>query len=135
MPATFGKRSVPDALLTTTKALPAAAASNSHDGIDLGGGRIPEGSRLICAVPATPSLVDAKKITLTVEDSADNSSFAAVASLGAQTITGADSEGGAETELSWILPSDVRQYVRVTQAVESGGGTNTAISTTVQVLR
>lgn len=123
-----------DANLNRSKALPAAGASASSDSINLGafagfGSIRPEEVNLIFGVPATPSLTEAKVITLTIEDSADNSSFTAIASIAARTITGqAAAAGGAAFEDKIPLPYDARQYIRITAAVESGGGSNIAVS-------
>jgi hypothetical protein len=123
-----------DASLNRSIALPAANASASTTGIDFGafagiGSIRPEEVNLIFGVPATPSLTEAKVITLTIEDSADNSSFTAVASIAARTITGAAAAaGGAAFEDKIPVPYDTRRYVRLTAAVENGGGSNIAVS-------
>jgi hypothetical protein len=123
-----------DASLNRSIALPAAGASASTTAIDFGafagiGSIRPEEVNLIFGVPATPSLTEAKVITLTLEDSADNSSFTAIASAAARTVTGAAlAAGGAAFEDKVPLPYDARQYIRLTAAVESGGGSNIAVS-------
>lgn len=126
-----------DKLLLTTKALPAAAANNSHDGIDIGarttpGGSFPGEVEVEISWPALPSLADAKTVTFTVQDSANNSSFA---SLGlTHVITGAGGAGVAAGTKRFRLPRSVRQYVNVNQAVLTAGGDNTALSTTVSLV-
>lgn len=126
-----------DALLITTKALPAAAASNSHTGIDIGARTSPNGIfpgsvELEISWPALPALVDAKTVIFTVNDSANNSSFT---SLGlTHTLTGAGGVGVAAGTKRFRLPSNVRQYVNVSQAVLTAGGDNTAVSTTVSLI-
>lgn len=127
------KRSLEDANLTVTKSLPAAAANNDTDFIDLGDGRKPETVELEVSVPDLTALVEAKDITFTVHDSADASTSAAVASLAAQVVTGKTGDGLDAVRLRWKLPSDVRRYVRVNSAVETGGGDNTAKSITVKI--
>lgn len=126
-----------DAKLITTKALPAAAASNSHDGIDLGARTSPNGvypgsSEIEISWPALPALVDAKTVTFTVQDSADNSSFASIGLT--HTLTGAGGAGVAAGTKRFRLPSTVRRYVNVLQAVLTGGGDSTAKSTTVSIV-
>jgi hypothetical protein len=124
-------RSLRDANLTVSKALPAANANNASDSIDLGAtspGVTVESVDLVIEVPATPSLVDTKSHTLKVQDSADNASFADVAEIATVTRTGAGGAGAAATTRRVKLPPSVRRYVRLYQAVEASGGDNTAVS-------
>lgn len=126
-----------DAKLITTKALPAAAANNSHDGIDIGARTSPGGTftgevELEISWPAIAALVDTKTIVFTVQDSANNSSFASLGQT--HTLTGAGGVGVPAGSKKFRLPRNVRQYVNVNQAVETGGGTLTAISTTVSLV-
>jgi hypothetical protein len=126
-----------DAILITTKALPAAAATNSHDGIDIGArsgtfGIVPDGVELEISWPALPALVEAKTVTFTVNDSADNSSFA---SLGlTKVLTGGAGNGHAAGSVKFKLPDSTRRYVNVSQAVLTAGGDNTGVSTTVSII-
>lgn len=126
-----------DAKLITTKALPAAAASNSHDGIDIGARTSPNGVfpgsvELEISWPALTALVDDKTVTFTVQDSADNSSFT---SLGmTHVLTGAGGAGVAAGTKRFRLPSTVRRYVNVLQAVLTAGGDNTAKTITVSLI-
>lgn len=126
-----------DVLLTTTKALPAAAATATSDSIDLNlapsAGQVNAACRLVLTLPAVPALVDTKTITYTVYDSADNSSFAAVSAIPAQVQTGASSAGAAAAVVSFQIPPTLRRYVRFTAAVLTGGGDNTAKSATLTV--
>jgi hypothetical protein len=120
-----------------TKALPAAAATNYSDSIDLGSttpGPLVDQLDLLLNLPATPSLVDAKTVTLAFQDSADNSSFAAIPELATVVATGAGGVGAAAIERRVKLPPSVRRYVRISQAVLTAGGDNTAISTTLAVV-
>lgn len=122
--------SLQDLNLKVTRVLPAAGASASSAALDLattGAGRA-LGVELVIDLPATPSLVDAKTITLTVEDSADNSSFAAVAAIPAQVVTGAGGVGAGALRLQTKVPIGLRRYVRLTAAVLAAGGDNTAIT-------
>lgn len=127
-----------DAALITTKAFPAAAANNSHDPIDLGARTSPKGSfpgevELEISWPTLAALVEAKDIDFTVEDSA--SSGSGFASIGlTHQITGGSGNGLGAGTVRFRLPRTVRQYVRVTQAVETGGGNNTAASSTVALV-
>lgn len=128
------RRSLEDADLTVSRALPAANASASTTAFNVGDGRKPDTVDLVVEVPALPALVEAKKVTITVEDSADNVSFAAIESLAARTITGAVGNGAAASAFRWKLPPRCRKFVRVTAAVETGGGNNTAVSFTAKIL-
>src|SRR5689334_4119207 len=115
-------------------ALPAAAATASTAVIDLGptgGAHIPNG-RFKWSVPATPSLVDAKKITCSITHCATLAgSYVQVPGYGNQDITGvATSQGGPATEFRMPIAAHVLQYVKFTFAVESGGGSNVAVSGT-----
>ncbi len=130
-------RNLQDYLLTQTKALPAAAASNSATAIDLDGvtlGAAAEAVEYLISVPATPALVDTKTITITIEDSADNSSFAAVSGLSTLVLTGAGGTGAAATTRRVKLPTTTRRYLRFSSAVEAAGGTNTGVTVTAKLL-
>lgn len=130
-------RNLRDADLTVTKALPAAAATNYTDSIDLGQDKVQslEAIEFELVIPATPALVDTKLITFAVQDSADDSTFAAVDPAISTTVVGvATSQGGTAKTVRFRLPSTARRYVRISQTVETGGGSNIAVSTTFSVL-
>lgn len=129
-------RSLVDAALKVTKALPAAGAANNTDGIDLqtaAPGIEVEAIDLVVNVPATPALADTKTHILKVQDSADNVTFADVALLGSQTRTGAGGAGAAAVEYRWKLPPSIRRYVSINQAVLAAGGDNTGVSITAKL--
>lgn len=120
-----------DAQLTKTTALPAANATANGASIDLGTTGLETNLfDVALSVPATPALVDTKLITFTLQDSADNSTFAAIAGLSTLVVTGTAS-GGPATERIVRLPPTTRRYIRASAAVESGGGNNTAVSFTL----
>lgn len=126
-------RNLRDASLRATIALPAAGASANTPGINLGTaspGRVPA-VELAVEVPATPALVDTKKLTLTVQDSADGVTFAAVADLPQIVATGAGGTGAAAIARRFPLPIGLQQYVRLNAAVEASGGNNTAVTATI----
>lgn len=130
-------RRLQDANLVKTKALPAANAANASDSIDLGQttlGPAADDIEVEISIPATPALVDAKTITLTLKDSADNSSFAAIPSIATLVQTGAGGAGAAAASRRFKLPPSTRQYLRLDAAVENGGGSNIAVSYTLKVL-
>ncbi len=119
---------------TKTKALPAAAASNNSDAIFLGTGIEIERFEVRVSLPALASLVDAKTVTCTLQDSADGSSFAAIPELATLVVTGAGGVGAAAAVREVRLPSSFRGYIRVNTAVLTAGGDNTAASVTLEVL-
>lgn len=130
-------RRLADANLTKTKALPAAAASNATNSIDLGQttlGPSADAIEVLIEIEATPALVDAKTIILTLKDSADDSTFAAIPAVGVVTQTGASSAGAAAASLRVKLPPTTRRYIRLDAAVLTAGGDNTAKSYTLKVL-
>lgn len=116
---------------TKMKALPAAAATNYSDSIDLGFDPSTHGNSidgfLQVYLPATPSLADTKTVTLSIEDSADNSSFAAATGTPTFVATGASAAGAAALTGEVQIPTTLRRYVRLKQVVASVGGDNTAI--------
>lgn len=129
-------RNIQDALLSVTKALPAANASNYTDSLDLGqvnGGEI-ENINLVVEVEATTTLVATKTITLTLKDSDDDSTFAAVAGVAALTVTGKEDNGSAAFELRLRLPPDTKRYIRLDAAVAASGGDNTGKNYSLAIL-
>lgn len=127
-----------DANFYATKAFPAAAATNYSDSFDLGAISGGIDSRLFVveiAIPAMPANVDnTKTATLTLQDSADNSSFANVAPLHQCQIVGVASTGSAAVTYIIRVPPSIRRYVRFAQAVPSGGGDNTGVSVAYSLL-
>lgn len=133
--ATHNRR---DGLLTVTKALPAAAATAYTDSFDIGHatlGAVGDIIEIEASLPALPSLADTKTCTVTFQDSADNSTFAAITGLSTFVVTGvATGQGSAAATRQVRLPSGTRRYVRASAAVESSGGDNTAKSLTLSLL-
>ncbi len=117
---------------TKFKALPAAAATNYSDSIDLGTTPATDGVNLAAALeiylPATPDLVDAKTVILTLQDSANDTDFTDVASVGTVTALGAGGVGASAITREVPIGSVFRRYVRLKQVVLTAGGDNTAIS-------
>ncbi len=127
-----------DTNLLVSKALPAAAATNYSDAIDLGDqapGLKLKSWQIEVAIPALPSLVDAKTYTGTLQDSADNSTFADLAPLAPIVLTGAGGAGVAATTKLFPLPKDIRRYLRLKNAVLTAGGDNTAKSVSLSMVR
>lgn len=126
-----------DAALTKAKALPAAAANNDSDSIDIGAtnvGAIGDSIEVEIALPALANLVEAKTVTCTLQDSADNTSFTAITGLSTFVVTGGTGGGAAAATRRVRLPSATRRYIRVNTAVLTAGGDNTASSVTLSVL-
>jgi len=118
-------------------ALPAANANNNTSAFDLGDAAPGASTNVIEArvnLPATPSLADGQTITLTLQDSADNSSFAAVAGVATLVATGAGGAGSAALERQIKLPATVRRYIRLNQAASATAGNNTAVSSTLSLV-
>lgn len=130
-------RRLQDASLVKTKALPAASAANATDAIDLGQttlGPAADDIEVEISIPATPALVDDKTITLTLKDSADNSTYAAIPAVATLVQTGAGGAGAAAASRRVKLPPSTRRYLRLDAAVLAAGGDNTAVSYTLKVL-
>lgn len=129
-------RNIQDAALRVITALPAAGANNDSASIDLEqptADTINEGFSVQVAVPDLPDLVDTKKVTITFQDSADDSSFAAIPELAAFVIT-AGAEGAEAASRTVRLPATARRYIRINQAVEAAGGNNTAVKSKLHLL-
>lgn len=127
---------IADNLLTRTKALPAAGAAAVTDSIDLKAEEVgPIGANLEVHVeiPALASLSDDKDAVVSFEDSADDSTFAAVTEMGSLTVTGAGGAGSSAATERFYLPPSVKRYLRATTSVEASGGDNTGDSITVKV--
>lgn len=129
-------RNIQDAELNNSVALPAAGASASAASHNLGGANDPivEAIDFEISVPATPDLVDAETLTFTVEDSADDSSFAAIEELATFVVTGDGGNGADATSRKVKLPGSTKQYVRVSAAVSASAGDNTGVSFTSKIL-
>lgn len=130
-------RLIRDALLVVTRTLPAANANNDSTSIDLGDVTPVlhgQNHELSLEMPALPNLANTISATVTVEDSADNSSFAAVPAVATLVRTGAGGTGSAALTRPVRLPSTVRRYVRVNIAVANTGGDNTASSFVFRIL-
>lgn len=129
---------VQDALLSRSKALPAAGASASTDGIDLeaqsGKQDFLAPVEFEVAVPATPSLVEAKTIIIDIvtdNDVAFGSPKTIIDNI--ITVTGQAAAAGGLAASEWFrLPTSVERYLRATATVLAAGGDNTAVSFTLK---
>jgi hypothetical protein len=125
-------RQIRDANFDQVKAFPAANASNSSDGFDLEmvkGGAEPHLFECEVRIPAMPANTDNTKVsTVKLQDSADGSSWADTDPLIQTSITGVTSTGSLAKTVRFRLPSTARRYIRLTAAVPTGAGDNTAVS-------
>jgi hypothetical protein len=130
-----------DAQLKVTRALPAAASATVNaDSIDLGNG--PRGDfngdhEVLVSAPAvnTTMAPDTRTFTYSLHDSADNSSFAAIAGMSGVIVqTGAGGVGAAAATFRCRLPAAVRRYLRL--VIVSGASTAdaSAVSATIELL-
>jgi hypothetical protein len=130
-------RLIRDALLVVTRTLPAANDNNNSASIDLGDPTPSlhgENHELSLEMPALPNLANATTATVTVQDSANDTDFAAIPGLATLVLTGAGGVGSAAVTRPVRLPSTVRRYIRVNVAVANSGGDNTASTFTFRVL-
>jgi hypothetical protein len=130
-------RAIQDLTFTTSKALPAANANNdtsSFNLVQVAPGVELENVELMISVPALPALVEAKTLTISIQDSADDSSYATIAGLATLVITGGVGGGAAAATRYVRLPRGTRRYLRFNQAVMNGGGDNTGVSVTYKLL-
>ena len=125
-------RNLRDASFTKTGLLSNAATAAYSASLDLGQTAVQSLEQLEfeIAVPATATLVNAKVMTLTIEESADNSTFAAVDPLISTTITGTAGNLSAAKTVRFRLPSQTKRYVRVKAITSADGGDNSAAANT-----
>jgi hypothetical protein len=127
--------SLKDAELIRTVALPAAGASASTASIDLAATTQAESHfEVEISVPALLNLAEGKTATVTLEDSANDASFAAIAGLAPLEITGGAGGGANAASLRVRLPNSARRHLRATADVEAAGGDNTAASVTLALI-
>lgn len=123
------RRNSADALLTVTKALPAANANNDTDEINIGPvGPHREKMKLRASWPANSVLVATKLLTLTLKSGATGALAAETDPTATYVITG--DTGFAAGYVDFELGQNVGEYVAVNQAVETGGGDNTGTTFT-----
>jgi hypothetical protein len=133
MATTVNSRNLIDAQAATTRALPAAAANVTSTGIYIGGdGPHKERLKVKVELPTNSVLVATKLLTITLHDSADNSSFAAASPAQSFVITG--NTGFAAQDIYFEIAQTTRDYVAVNFAVETGGGANTGTVATISVV-
>ncbi|HQL22629.1 MAG TPA: hypothetical protein PLY49_12855 [Opitutaceae bacterium] len=127
-----------DVALTVTKACPAAGANHNTATLDLKSttaGAFADSVEVEIVIPALPSLAEGKTLTVKLQDSADDSTYADIPELAAIVVTGAASAAGSAAATRVIrLPSSAKRYLQANLAVATAGGDNTAKSVTVSLL-
>lgn len=124
-----------DLLLDVSRALPAQNTNANSTAIDLKQvlpDSLPEHFEFQISIPAT-TCATGQTITCTIQDSADNSTFATVEQLEPLLLTGA-SNATAATTRNFRLPSDVNRYVRVNIAMSATTGDQTAITAGIRLV-
>jgi hypothetical protein len=127
--------SLKDAQLTQSVALAAAGASVSTTPLDLS--QTPPNAHRFeveLALPALPGLADGKTVSVTLEDSEDGASFAAIPELSALVITGGGGTGSAAATRRVRLPSSARRHLRATAATQAAAGNLTAQKLTLALV-
>lgn len=110
--------------LVETLALPAAAANAQTAALDLQGAV--ENCELELACEATTTLVSEKTITLKVQESDDNSSFADAPWAPAVVVTGKTGNGSEAVAQRIGIPSTAKRYMRGYAEVAASGGDSSA---------
>lgn len=128
-------RTLGDSQLTVATTLTASASQTKQGtAIDLGSTsneRVGDFARLYLAVPSIAALTSTHTITFSIEDSADNSSFASVAALASVQALGSAPAAIAQ---SWPLPDNIRRYVRLKLVSSAAAEDCSAQSATLSVL-
>lgn len=120
-----------DVQTSRSLANPAASANANSSSIDLGptGGNFIQNGQIRIDVPALPNLGNAETLTITIQDSADNSTFASAVGYSTIVITGPASGGSPAQTFRRSIMQGLRRYVRINSA-RSAGGNVTAQSVT-----
>ena len=85
-------------------------------------------------VPAIASLSDTKTITITLQDSADNSTFADVDPTTSTVVTGAGGAGAAVKDSRFRFPPILRRYYRHKVVVAATSGISGTVTLTSRIL-
>ena len=128
-------RQLTDYTLQEAVALPAAGATAHTSAIDLEqdlGGAI-ENIEFGLELPVTKNLVAGKKITVSVQQSADGATFADTDPAITSSVTGKTGNGSDEKEVRFRLPSTASRHIRVALAVEADAGDVTGETATLKL--
>lgn len=129
----FYNKNLKDVQTTKTKACPAAAGTAYTDVITIGN-NVKGDVELRIATPALANLVDAKKVTVTVQHAIDLAFTSPVDTVLTHIVTGAGGVGCAAAETRYALGETLYAYIRGKIVVDSGGGDNTASSVTFEIV-
>jgi hypothetical protein len=130
------ERRFKDAALTANVTLPNAATVKNTAGIDLGQTTpfpIQESFHVKLSTSVATG-ANNKNITIKVQDSADNTTFANIAELGSLVVTDANGAGFPVGSLTVTLPPATRRYIRASATGEANGGNAADGTLTVDLL-
>ena len=111
-----------DLTLIKETALPAAGASAASEAIDAQSAV--HNAEIVVGVPALANLASGKAVSIKIQESADNATFAEAPWAPSVSVTGA-SGGGAATEQRIGIPSTAKRYLKAVASVAADGGNNT----------
>lgn len=102
---------------------PAASANASSSAIDIGpsGGAFIQNGQIRIDVPALPNLGNTETLTITIQDSADNSNWATAVGYATIVVTGPASGGSPAQTFRRSINQGLRRYVRINSARNTGG--------------
>lgn len=134
--ATDNSRGFKDATLSATTALPNAANTVNTAGIDLGSATPYPVTESFTAKVSTGAATGAnnKNITVSFQDSADNTTFANISGTGTLVVTDDNGGGYAADSLEISLPPGTRRYVRASATGEANGGNAADANVTLDLL-
>lgn len=139
----YNARQVLDANYIKTTSLPSSASTVYSASLDLGDpvSGIPYSTTEIVNfqivapdLSSSPKIADAGTVTYTVQDSADNVTFAAITGLSTLVQTGAGGTGAAAATRTIKLPPATRRYVRVSAVTATSPGDLSTASFTTQLV-
>jgi hypothetical protein len=124
-----------DVNFMVTRALPAQNTAENSSSLDLEIAApqfAGEYSEVEVVIPETTTATG-QTITVTLQDSADNSSFAQIPECETLVLTGV-SNATARTNRKWRLPRGVKRYVNIRIAMSATTGNQTAITASLSLL-
>jgi hypothetical protein len=119
-----------------TRVLPSSTSAVVSASIDLGSAAnlnamVGTVADLVLEIPATTTATG-QTLAFQIQDSADNSSFAAIGSLPSVTLTGVSNATAATTRILRFGPT-VRRYVRLQVTPSATAGDQSAFTATLQL--
>ena len=129
------QRQIQDAVESVYTLHPAQNANLNSASLDLrmAGNVAREQFEVLITFDAAPNLASAQTLTLTLQDSADNITFANVTNVSTVVQTGGSS-GAALATARIALPSTIRRYIAFNDAASATAGSNTANGFTFQLV-